>query len=158
VFRLLGFQGVPNPSAVSESELTAWVDEGTIEYLGSTDDVRAHIAEAHCAVLPSYREGTPRSLLEAAAMARAVIATDVPGCREVVDDGVTGYLCAPRDAHSLAQKMLQFLELPHAAREGFGLAGRRKMEMQFSEELVTTAYSAAIRRALSSRNGGVRRS
>lgn len=151
VFRLLGFLGVANRSAVSESDVRAWVDEGTIEYLGSASDVRAHIAEADCVVLPSYREGTPRSLLEGAAMGRAIITTNAPGCREVVDDGISGFLCRPRDAADLAEKMLQFVRLSREEKSRFGDAGRRKMENQFDEQFVTEAYKAAINRAVGGR-------
>ena len=87
---------------IRASELAAWVGEGVVEHLGTTDDVRPFIAGATAVVLPSYREGLPRSLLEAAAMERPLIASDVPGCRDVVDDGVNGFLCSARDAVSLA--------------------------------------------------------
>ena len=82
-----------NPSAIMPAHIKAWEREGVIAYGGKTDDVRPALAAADCVVLPSYREGTPRALLEAAATARALIATDVPGCRSVVEDGGTGYLC-----------------------------------------------------------------
>src|SRR5262249_32249044 len=89
---VLGFLDVENSTAVSRDKVEGWVGEGIIEYLGSADDVRPHIAAADCVVLPSYREGTPRTLLEAAAMGKPIVATDVPGCREVVEHGRTGLL------------------------------------------------------------------
>ena len=98
---LLGFLDVENRTAVSRDEVDNWEREGIIEYLGVSDDVRPHIAAADCVVLPSYREGTPRTLLEAAAMAKPIVATDVPGCREVVEHGRTGFLCQVRDAKDL---------------------------------------------------------
>jgi glycosyltransferase involved in cell wall biosynthesis len=104
-FCLLGFLDVKNPAAISWAEMDAWVAEGVVKYLGESDEVRSQIAAATCVVLPSYREGTPRSLLEAAAIARPIITTDAVGCREVVGDGVNGYLCKVRDAADLAVKM-----------------------------------------------------
>ena len=99
---------------------------------------------AHCVVLPSYREGAPRTLMEAAAMARPLIASDVPGCRTLVDSGKTGLLCTPRDARSLANTCLGFMALPHGARVAMGEAGRRKMEREFDEIHVANAYRQAI--------------
>jgi len=147
-FRLLGFLEVENHSAVPRHIVDGWVQEGTIEYLGQTDEVRPHIAASDCVVLPSYREGTPRVLLEASAMARPVITTDTPGCRDVVDDGVTGHLCRVRDAHDLAEKMLTFAALSQAARAKIGAAGRAKMEKEYDEEIVIAAYLKAIQQAL----------
>ena len=95
-------------------------------------------------VLPSYREGTPRSLLEAAAMARALITTNVPGCREVVDDGVNGLLCRVQDAGDLAEKMLCMIEMSTAQRIAMGQAGRLKVERDFDEKLVIERYLAAL--------------
>ena len=109
---LLGFLDVKNPSAISRTQMDEWVAEGVVTYLGEADDVRPHIVEASCVVLPSfYREGVPRSLLEAAAMGRPIITTNSVGCREVVDDGVNGFLCQPQDAQDLAEKMERFIAL-----------------------------------------------
>lgn len=145
-FGVLGFVGVDNPSAVSREQLDAWIEEGVIDYLGATDDVRPHLARAHCVVLPSYREGVPRSLLEAAAMARPIVTTDAPGCRDTVDDGRSGFLCRPRDAQDLEDKMLRVVDLPAGERTQMGLRGREKVEREFDERLVLDAYRAAIRR------------
>ena len=82
--------------------MQAWQREGVIDYLGEAQDVRAFIGNADCVVLPSYREGVPRTLMEASAMGRPIVATDVPGCREVVENGVTGLLCEVKSADSLA--------------------------------------------------------
>ena len=104
-------------------------------------DVRPLIADADCVVLPSYyREGVPRSLLEAAAMATPAITTDWPGCRDAVDDAVTGYLCQPRSISSLASAMRRMLRLNEAERWEMGQAARTKMERQFSETVVIDAY------------------
>ena len=139
-FQLLGGIDQGHRSAISLSEVDRWVAESVIEYLGSTDDVRPFIARATAVVLPSYREGLPRSLLEAAAMARPLIGADAPGCREVVEDGINGYLCTVRDAGSLADAMRRLASLPDEQRGARGAAARRKVEERFSEEFVVRAY------------------
>jgi glycosyltransferase involved in cell wall biosynthesis len=139
-FQLLGPIDEGNRTAITRAELDSWVSEGVVEYLGATDDVRPFIAAATAVVLPSYREGLPRALLEAAAMARPLIATDVPGCREIVERGIGGYLCAPRDSASLASAMQRLAELPQAERVAMGEAARRRVQDRFSEEFVVRAY------------------
>lgn len=143
-FQLLGPLAAENRTAIDAATVEGWVAEGVVEYLGTTTDVRPFLAEAACVVLPSYREGAPRTLIEAAAMARPLIATDVPGCRSVVDKDVSGYLCAVRSADSLASAMLRFLALPAPARAKMGLAGREKMECEYDEAIVVQAYREAI--------------
>ena len=112
VFRLLGpFDS--NPSAILESQVKEWQKEGTIEYLGETEDVRPFIADANVYVLPSYyREGLPRTILEAMAMGQPIVTTDAPGCRETVRDGDNGFLVPVRDVDSLAQAMERFILHP----------------------------------------------
>lgn len=146
-FQLLGFLDVPNRTAVARADLDSWVAEGAIEYLGESDDVRPFIEAADCIVLPSYREGLPRVLLEGAAMARPLIATDVPGCRHVVDEGRNGYLCAVRDADSLAAAMVRMIELAPAARTAMGAAGRARVEAEFDERIMVKRYLEAIAEA-----------
>lgn len=143
-FRLLGALGPQNRTAIDPAMVAGWVAEGVVEYCGVTDDVRPHIAAASCVVLPSYREGAPRTLIEAAAMARPVIATDVPGCRTVVQDGVTGLLCRVRDAASLADAMACFLALSAPAQAAMGEAGRAKIAREFDQALVIDAYREVI--------------
>jgi glycosyltransferase involved in cell wall biosynthesis len=143
-FCLLGFVDVQNPAAISRAEMDVWVAEGIVNYLGVSDDVRTQLATADCVVLPSYREGTPRTLLEAAAMALPIITTDAVGCREVVDDGVNGYLCRVRDAGDLAAKMEQMLSLSPEQRSEMGQRGHAKMVAEFDEEIVIKKYLAAI--------------
>lgn len=143
-FQLLGPIDEANRSAIPRAQVEAWAREGVIDYLGTTDDVRPFIAAASAVVLPSYREGLPRSLLEAAAMARPLIAADAPGCRALVDDGVDGFLCRVKDARSLASAMRRFAELPVAARAAMGEAARRKVQERFSENLVVAAYLDAL--------------
>jgi glycosyltransferase involved in cell wall biosynthesis len=141
---LLGFVDVLNPAAISRAEVDAWVRAGDIHYLGASDDVRQEIAQADCIVLPSYREGTPRSLLEAAAMGRPIITTDAVGCREVVEDGRNGFLCKAADAKDLAEKMEHILRLSGDERTRMGLEGRRMMEERFDEKIVLRKYLDAI--------------
>jgi len=147
-FRLLGFLDVENRTAVPRQTVEHWEQEGIIEYLGETNDVRPHLADADCVVLPSYREGTPRSLLEAAAMARPLIATDVPGCRDVVEDGVNGLLCRAKDIDDLTDKMLLFTASSNEQRLEMGRQSRLKAERQFDERIVVDAYLAAIEQIL----------
>jgi glycosyltransferase involved in cell wall biosynthesis len=143
-FQLLGPIDRGNRSAVRQDELDRWIADGAIEYLGSADDVRPQIAAASMMVLPSYREGLPRSLLEGAAMGRPLIATDVPGCRQVVDRGVNGLLCEARNGRSLADAMRAFIQMPAHERSEMGLAARRTVEERFSEERVVQAYIDAL--------------
>lgn len=147
-FRLLGFLDVDNRTAISRAEMDGWVAEGVVEYHPPLADVRPAIADADVVVLPSYREGTSRVLLEAAAMARPLIATDVPGCREVVEDGITGLLCRVRDVGSLAEAMERMIALSHDERAAMGAAGRAKVESEFDERLVIDAYRREIARVL----------
>lgn len=143
-FQLLGAVDARNPTAIARAEVEGWVREGIVEYLGTSDDVRPHLAAADCVVLPSYREGTPRTLLEAAAMARPLIATDVPGCRDVVAEGVNGFLCEVRDAAALAAAMARMMALPSETRDSFGAAGRARMEREYDERIVIDRYLEAI--------------
>jgi glycosyltransferase involved in cell wall biosynthesis len=145
---LLGFVDVPNPAAISRTQMEAWVTEGYINYLGVSDDVRVEIATADCIVLPSYREGTPRTLLEAAAMGRPIITTNAVGCREVVNDGSNGFLCEVASAKDLAEKMDRMLALEGSQRTEMGLLGRKKMELEFDEKLVISKYLHAIENIL----------
>jgi glycosyltransferase involved in cell wall biosynthesis len=143
-FQLLGPIDEGNRTAIVRAELDSWVAEGVVEYLGETDDVRPYVAAASAVVLPSYREGLPRTLLEAAAMARPLVATDVPGCREVVEDGVNGFLCQAMDSASLANAMKKLAEFSPSQRMVMGEAGRRKVQDKFSETVVIRAYLDAL--------------
>ncbi|MGN6103563.1 MAG: glycosyltransferase family 4 protein, partial [Kofleriaceae bacterium] len=100
-FQIVGWID-PNPESVSRADLDRWIAAGAVEYLGATDDIRPHLRAAHALILPSYREGTPRSVLEAMSMGRAVITTDAPGCRETVVHGESGLLVPVGDAGALA--------------------------------------------------------
>lgn len=142
--RLLGFLDVANPSAVPREVVNRWHGEGIVEFLGSTDDVIPHLADVDCVVLPSYREGAPRSLLEAAAMGLPVITTDTPGCRDAVEDGLTGYICKPRSTDDLTEKMRRMAELSKEQRQAMGAAGREKMIREFDERIVLQKYAEAL--------------
>lgn len=140
-FQILGHFDEQNPSAISKEQMNLWIKDGYINYLGSSDNVRIEISRADCVVLPSfYREGTPRILLESASMAKPIITTDNVGCRDVVDDGINGYLCEVRNVQDLASKMELMINLPDKDRETMGKAGRDKMIEEFSEEIVLNKY------------------
>jgi glycosyltransferase involved in cell wall biosynthesis len=126
-----------------------WDKEGVVEYMGETDDVREHIANSSCVVLPSYREGLPRTLLEAASMGRPIIATDVTGCREVVKNGVNGYLCRVRNATDLTIKIKNFLRLSVDERRSMGLEGRAIVEEEFNEKILIEKIVSQIEKLLS---------
>lgn len=147
-FALLGFLDVDNATAISRAELEGWVAEGVVEYCGAADDVRPFIGNCDCVVLPSYREGLSRVLLEAGAMARPAIATDVPGCRDVIRAGETGLLCALRDPASLAGQMIALLAMPPAERAAMGRAARAHIAENFDEIRVVNAYRTALARAI----------
>ncbi|MDP6942402.1 MAG: glycosyltransferase family 4 protein [Planctomycetota bacterium] len=139
--QLLGFLDVQNRSAIPLEVISNWEQEGIIRYLGCADDVRAILAQADCVVLPSYyREGVPRSLLEAASMGKPLITTDAVGCREAVADGATGFICKPKSAVDLADKMRRMMDLPHDTRATMGRRGREKMKAEFEEKIVIEAY------------------
>lgn len=137
---LLGARGTKNPTGIPDHVVDNWVHCGTVNYLGTTQDVRPFLQMATCVVLPSYREGIPLALLEASAMAIPVIATDVPGCQDVVTNGVTGFLCEARDAVALANAMETFLQLPDEERLAMGKRGRALVEQHFSQQIVIQRY------------------
>lgn len=143
-FQLLGPLDDQNRTAIAKTELDEWVADGAIEYLGPAEDVRPAIARASAVVLPSYREGMPRSLLEAAAMARPMIATDVPGCRHLVEEGVTGILCAAKSGASLAEAMVKMVRATPAERQTMGDSARKRVQTEFGESLVIRAYLDAL--------------
>jgi glycosyltransferase involved in cell wall biosynthesis len=142
--QILGSVEVENKTAIAKEELQIWMDADLVKHLGMSDNVQSVIEKVDCVVLPSYREGTPRSLLEACAMERPVIATNVVGCKEVIDDGVNGYLCAVKNAHELANKMEIMLNLSNDERRVMGRAGRKKVTKDFDENIVINKYLSNI--------------
>ncbi len=152
-FSLLGPLDVDNRTAISRGEVESWVAEGVITYLPATSDVRPMIAAADFVVLPSYREGLSRILLEASAMGRPIVTTDVPGCCDVVRDGESGFLCRPRDAASLAEAMARAAAVSDADWQRMAAAARARVIAEFSQDRVTALYlkaldAAAVRGAL----------
>ena len=143
-FQLLGAIGVENRTAISDRMVADWISEGVIDYLGDTDNVKPFIESACCVVLPSYREGTPRVLLEAASIGRPIVATNVPGCREVVENGVTGLLCRAKDPLDLSEKMEQMINFSYEHRREMGDNGRAKMEKEFDVNIVNELFLEAI--------------
>lgn len=143
-FQILGPAYSANGMSVSRDDMDRWVREGIIEYLGEMTDVRPAIAAAHCIVLPSYREGMPRVLMEAAAMGRPSVATDVPGCRDVVVDGQTGRLCFPRDAVSLAQTCEAMLRSNPKELEAMASKARQLAVDLFDDRIVIRIYREAV--------------
>ena len=144
-FQILGAMDPEHKRGIDPSTIERWVKDRTVEYLGTTDDVRNFISHADCIVLPSYREGTPRSLLEAASCAKPIIATDVPGCHHVVEHEYNGLLCALKSADDLALKMKQMAMADTETLRKFGENGRKKVESEFDENIVIERYLRSIR-------------
>jgi glycosyltransferase involved in cell wall biosynthesis len=152
-FQLLGYLDMESPTAISKKQMDIWVKDEFVTYLGSSDDVRVEIAQSDCMVLPSfYREGTPRILLESASMQKPIITTDNVGCRDVVDDGVNGYLCEVENSEDLADKMEKMLKLTGEQRNFMGEAGRRKVVKEFDEKIVIHKYIESIEVVLKQKN------
>lgn len=139
-FKLLGGLDEEHSRGILQSELDDWIEKGYIEYLGRTDDVKPYIEASDCIVLPSYREGTPRTLLEAAAIGRPIVATNVPGCNNIVDHKVNGFLCNVKDSRDLALKMKDMFYIGHEARSRFSEASRAIVERKFDENIVIDTY------------------
>ena len=144
-FQVLGAKDPNHKRGIAASIIDSWISANTIEYLGTTRDVRPFIENADCVVLPSYREGTPRTLLEAASLAKPIITTDVPGCHHVVEHDFNGLLCEVRNAKDLAAKMKQMANSPDERLFAFGRNGRKKMELEFDEARVIQKYREGLR-------------
>jgi glycosyltransferase involved in cell wall biosynthesis len=143
-FKILGSLYLSNPTAISQKELDSWIEEGLIEYLGHSDNVQEEIEKVDCVVLPSYREGLSRVLLEASSMAKPIITTDVPGCRDVVDSGVNGYLVKVKNSVELAEAMERMVNLPLEELTRMGEEGRKKVVNNFSQEKVIAKYLSLL--------------
>lgn len=143
-FILMGEVGAPNRTAIAREEVDGWIKEGVIEHLDPIADVRPQIAAADFVVLPSYREGLSRVLVEAGAMGRPAIATDVPGCRDIVSDGVNGLLCAVRSGPALAAAFERAVQMTDADWEAMAQAARKRVVSQFSTDHVIALYVKAL--------------
>lgn len=146
--QLLGMLDETYPAHVDEEELKRDVEDGTIEYLASTNDVMQYLGRSGVVVvLPSYFEGLSRSLMEACAVGRPIIATDIPGCRETVDEGKNGFLVKVKDSSSLAEGMLRYLSLSDAEKQAFSRHSRKKAEETFDVRQVIKEYEKDLAKA-----------
>lgn len=145
-FVLVGSSDDENPASIPVQQIQDWVEKGLLEYWGHRSDMNDVLGMANVVCLPSYREGLPKVLLEAASCQRAIVATDVPGCREIVRDGENGLLVPPRDAESLA-KALEVLLGDPLRRKAMGIEGRRMVESDFSDKSVAIATVAIYNEA-----------
>jgi glycosyltransferase involved in cell wall biosynthesis len=144
-FQLLGAPDPGHRRGIPLAMLNEWIENKLVDYLGTTDDVLPLIHKADCVVLPSYREGTPRTLLEAASAAKPIVATNVAGCNNVVTDGYNGFLCRHHDAEDLADKMLRMYELNDEQRRTMAQNSRRTAVDRFDEKIVIRRYLNAVR-------------
>ena len=150
-FALAGRIDPGNPASIPEAKIKEWADEGLVEWWGWIEDMPATLANASIVCLPSYREGLPTVLVEAAACGRPIIASDVPGCRLAVRNGVNGFLVRERDAASLSDALRKLITTPNLCYE-MGIAGRLMVEEMFSSEKVLALISSVYRKALSKGN------
>jgi len=139
-FDILGSLDAANPSAIPREYMDKWEAEGTINYLGETRKVFPYLSHASCVVLPSYREGISRVLLEASSMEKPIVATNVTGCRDIVKDGVSGFLCEVKNVESLAEAMEKILNLPKEELEKMGKSGREIVLEKFDEKIIIQEY------------------
>jgi glycosyltransferase involved in cell wall biosynthesis len=144
-FLLAGAPDPLNHASIPEETLKAWQDEGVVQWLGHRDDIPALLQASHIVCLPSYREGLPKSLLEALACGKPVVTTDVQGCRETVENGVNGFLVPVRDSKELARALVCLIE-DSSLRVAMGKAGRKKAEDEFSSERVISETLQVYRR------------
>ena len=144
-FQLLGSKDYEHRRGIQEDIINDWLEHNVVEYLGSTDDVRPYMKASDCVVLPSYREGTPKSLIEAASTARPIVATNVAGCNNIVEDNVNGLLCEPHSAEDLADKMAEIMSLDEQSLANMGQQGRKIAESRFSEKIVIDKYLHLIK-------------
>jgi glycosyltransferase involved in cell wall biosynthesis len=147
-FVLAGLLDMANPTSVTQAQLDVWLAEGVVEHWGYRFDMPQVLASATVVALPSYREGMPKALLEAAACGRTVVTSDVPGCREAIEPGVTGLLVRVRSVENLAHAIEQLLNQPEL-RKSMGLAGRRLAEREFDVQAVVQRHLAIYQRLLS---------
>jgi glycosyltransferase involved in cell wall biosynthesis len=139
-FHLLGEIDNDNPSAIKKEELDVWIKDGIIQYHGYAKDTRPYICNSDCVVLPSYREGMPRVVLEGMAMGKPCITSDAPGCKDAVTDGETGFICKTADAVSLAEVFSKFISMDNTYKNQIGINARKRAESVFSQKAVNMIY------------------
>ncbi len=145
-FKLLGpywTQSVGKNTLVPK-DIESWIASNTIEYLGYTYDVRPAIANSNYLVLPSYREGCSNVLMQGASMEKPLIATDVTGCKNLIEDKLTGFLCRVKDIKNLSEQMIKLYELSEENRNLMGRKGREKMKNEYQKSIVIDAYKNAL--------------
>jgi glycosyltransferase involved in cell wall biosynthesis len=143
-FKILGYLKSDNPMAISEEIFTKWINTGAIEYAGFTEDIRPFLKESTCVVLPSYREGISVALMEGASMGRPLIASDIPGCKELIDESKTGFLCRIKDVEDLAAQMEKIINMEYLELEKMGKLSRQKMVDNFSIQKVLPKYEKVL--------------
>ena len=147
-FSLIGEFDEGHARSIDKEELNAWIESGSITYFDHSNDIVKIIEEHDVVVLPSYREGTPRTLLEGAALGRPLITTNVPGCKEVVKDGFNGFLCEAKSAKSLLAKFQLFLSLNEQEKNQLAANSRTLVEQAYDERIVIGMYDDVIRRII----------
>ena len=148
IFEFIGEMNVQNKTKISDSELKKIKETGVINFLPQTDNIKNYLEEVDCVVLPSYREGSPRSIMEASSMEIPVIVSNVPGCRSVVDDNESGFFCKIKSSKDLSRKMFKMLNLSIDDRAKMGSLGRKKMIQFFAEEIVIFEYLNKIKKLI----------
>jgi glycosyltransferase involved in cell wall biosynthesis len=141
-----------NPAAIPKEQMLDWIERRCLRYFGKTRDVRRFIKYAQVLVLPSHREGMPRAVLEAMAMGKPVITTDVPGCRDAITAGKNGCLVPVRNTEALSNAMIELYRLPQEARDAMGAHSREKVKREFEEKRVTAQYLTLIKKILYDKN------
>ncbi|MEM6700512.1 MAG: glycosyltransferase, partial [Bacteroidota bacterium] len=145
---VIGELDTGNPSTIDPNELKAWREQGIIRYHGRMDDVRPHINKCDALVLPSYREGLPRVMLEGMSMAKPLIATDVPGCRDTIEEGRNGFLVKVRDSITLFEAMEKMILMGKKERAKMGINGREMALRRFDERQIVKQYLELIEKAV----------
>lgn len=145
---LVGGLDYQNPAAISVHVISGWEQNGWVRWMGEQEDVRPYIRKATAVVLPSYREGLPRAILEAMSMGKPIVVTDVPGCRTLIEPGKNGFLAEAKDPQSLKTALKQMLQLTDEERKAMGVYSRKMVLEQFDEQLVVQRYLNLVRQYL----------
>jgi len=140
IFLLLGDQDEGNPAGVSSEDIKVWKQENNVKLLGFDKNTRKYICKSDAVVLPSYREGIPKVILESFAMGKPCITTDAPGCRHTVDDNINGLICKVADAEDLERNILKFMKSPLEVRVSMGREARNKATNTFSTSIIVKKY------------------